>query len=55
MLGKAPIKSDGLMTFDFFLETSKIIEKYVSEFLVNIRHEYDEKRRKITADSLVDG
>lgn len=43
------------MTFDYFLETSKIIEKYISEFLVSIRHEYTEKRRKVTSDSLVDG
>lgn len=55
ILGKPAIKNDGTMTFDYFLETSKIIEKYVSEFLVSIRHEYNEKRRKITADSLVDG
>lgn len=55
-LGKAAIKSDGrTMTFDYFLESSKIIEKYVSEFLVSIRHDHDEKRRKCTADSLVDG
>ena len=27
-LGSAQIKQDGKMTFDFFLQTSKIINKY---------------------------
>ena len=43
------------MTFDYFLETSKIIEKFVSEFLVDHRHNFIAKRRQLTADSLENG
>lgn len=46
-LGKPQIKSDQTLTFDFFLEVSKIITKYHTRFVANALAEKAKARRAL--------
>jgi len=46
-LGSAQIKSDGTMTFDFFLETSKLVYKYTHQMTKAGLDESVTKRREL--------
>lgn len=50
-LGKPEIKSDGTMTFDYFLESSKIIFKYTLEQTKDGLAEMAAKRREAIKES----
>ena len=49
-LGEPQYKSDGTMTFDYFLETSKIVIKYTILQTRDGLLEHQEARRKAIAD-----
>lgn len=44
LIGKPQIKADETMTFDYFLESQKIIHRYVTEFMAEGKNKRREAR-----------
>lgn len=52
-LGKPEYKSDGTMTFDFFLESSKLVIKYTYNFTKEgLQKHSDERRAAVKAKNI---
>lgn len=47
-MGRPSVKQDGTLTYDYYLESSKVIEKHLHTFVEPRQLEHDRKRREFT-------
>lgn len=51
VLGTPSVKANELLTFDYFLDSQKILRKYLTRFTAPMFEEQAEKRRKLLKES----